>query len=568
MQREVVNSLPLLLELKEAQNRLEEKNRQLELINQVGIVLTSELELDKLVQKITDLATQISKAQFGALFYKKVNDQGEEHTLFTLSGADKKDFDGMHTLRNTPLLAPTFNGEGIIRSDDITKDPRYGHNKPHNGMPKGHLPLKSYMALPVISKTGTVLGGLFFGHNEPGVFTQYEEDLLQAIAAQAAVGIDNARLFESNLLAEQRTKLVLESIPLLAWTALPNGYIDYFNKRWYEYSGLPEQKAKGDEWLSIIHPNDLDSTGKAWQHAMATGETFEIEIRLKRAANNSYRWHLTRATVVKDLSGKILFWVGTCTDIDDAKQAQQSLIKKNEELIKINQDLDNFVYTASHDLKTPVINIQQLIHALHEQAHFQSEDADFLKELLDKSLNQLKNTIQDLSEIVKVQKDQETTTENLDLAQILEEVKISLQIAITETKARITPQLEQVPVIPFSRVNLKSILYNLISNGLKYRSPKRIPSISIVSSLVPGYYRIRISDNGLGMDLAQRGHKLFQMFSRFHDHVPGSGVGLYIVNRIIKNNGGYIEVESKLDEGTTFTLYFKRNIEIDEFENQ
>ncbi|QNF34838.1 PAS domain-containing protein [Adhaeribacter swui] len=559
MQREAVSQSSLHHQLEETKKRLEERNQQLELINQIGIMLTSELELDKLVQKVTDIATQISKAQFGALFYKKVNEQGEEHTLYTLSGADKKDFTGMHTLRDTPLLAPTFNGEGIIRSDDITQDPRYGQNKPHNGMPKGHLPLKSYLAVPVISKNGTVLGGLFFGHRLPGIFTQYEEDLVQGIAAQAAIAMDNARLFQSNLEAEQRTKLVLESIPLLAWTALPNGLINYFNKRWYEYSGLPQEPISGQEWQSIVHPDDLISTGTIWQQSMATGETFELDMRLRRASDNSYRWHLTRATVVKDPAGKILMWVGTCTDVDEVKQAQQSLLKKNEELVRINQDLDNFVYTASHDLKTPVIHIQQLIEVLHEGAQFQTEDAELLQELLNKSLKQLQHTIQDLSEIVKVQKDQETTIENLEIAPLIEEVKISLQVALFETGGSIITHLDQAPVLAFNRVNLKSILYNLISNGLKYRSPKRTPEITVTSSLVPGFLKISVSDNGLGIDLAQRGHKLFQMFSRFHDHVPGSGIGLYIVNRIIKNNGGYIEVDSQLDVGTTFNLYFKRN---------
>ena len=558
---QVADQSQLLLQLKETQHKLEEKNKQLELINQIGNMLTSELELDKLVQKVTDMATQISKAQFGALFYKKVNEHGEEHTLYTLSGADKKDFVGMHTLRNTPLLAPTFNGQAIIRSDDITQDPRYGQNKPHRGMPKGHLPLKSYLALPVISKSGTVLGGLFFGHIQPGVFTQYEEDLLQGIAAQAAVAIDNARLFEANLEAEQRTKLVLESIPQMAWTALPNGDVTYFNKRWFEYSGLSAEQAMKEGWKRILHPQDIDYTSTRWQLALETGEAFEIENRLLRASDDSFRWHLTRSTPVKDTEGKVLFWVGTTTDVDEVKRVQQSLIRKNEELIKINQDLDNFVYTASHDLKTPVIHIQQLIGVLHEHAQFQTPDADVLQNLLDKSLKQLQHTIQDLSEIVKVQKDLGAAIEQISLAQMLEEVTVSLNVVISETNTKIITELEQVPVIPFSRVNLKSILYNLISNSIKYRSAERTPEIRIVSSLTPGYYKLSISDNGLGMDLAQRGHKLFQMFSRFHDHVPGSGIGLYIVNRIVKNHGGYIEVESKVNEGTTFNLYFKRQTE-------
>lgn len=521
-------------------------------------MLTSELELDKLVQKVTDLATQISKAQFGALFYKKINEQGEEHTLYTLSGADKKDFAGMHTLRNTPLLAPTFNGEGIIRSDDITQDPRYGHNRPHHGMPKGHLPLKSYLALPVVSKSGAVLGGLFFGHNQPGIFTQYEEDLLAGIAAQAAVAIDNARLFQANLEAEQQTKLVLESIPQMAWTAKPDGNLNYYNRRYYEYSGLTVEQAIGEGWKSIMHPDDLEQTKKIWQQALLTGETFEIENRFKRAQDNSYRWHITRGTVVKDCQGKVQLWVGTSTDVDDVKKTQQSLIKKNEELIRINQDLDNFVYTASHDLKTPVIHVQQLIQELHKQAQFHTPDAVVLQSMLHNSLKQLQNTIQDLSEIVKVQKNQDAAIEPIALAQILEEVKVNLSGPISETKATILTQLEQVPVVPFSRVNLKSILFNLISNSIKYRAADRVPQITITSSQLEGYNKLSITDNGLGMDLAKRGHKLFQMFSRLHDHVPGSGIGLYIVNRIVKNNGGYVEVESKLNVGTTFNLYLKQ----------
>ena len=99
--------------------------------------------------------------------------------------------------RNTAVFAPTFDGDGIVRSDDITKDPRYGHNPPHRGMPKGHLTVRSYLAAPVLSRNGEVLGGLFFGHPKPGVFTERAERILAGIAAQAAIAIDNARLYQA-----------------------------------------------------------------------------------------------------------------------------------------------------------------------------------------------------------------------------------------------------------------------------------------------------------------------------------------------------------------------------------
>src|SRR6185369_9938052 len=112
--------------------------------------------------------------------------------------------------RNTEVFAPTFRGDGIVRSDDVTKDPRYGKNAPHHGMPKGHLPVRSYLAVPVISRSGDVLGGLFYGHSAPGVFTERSETLVAGIASQAAIAIDNARLFESARRANAEKDLLLD----------------------------------------------------------------------------------------------------------------------------------------------------------------------------------------------------------------------------------------------------------------------------------------------------------------------------------------------------------------------
>ena len=266
----------LNLQLKETQRKLEERNRQLELINQVGSMLTSELELDKVVQNVTDIATKISKAKFGALFYKKYNEKGEEYNLYALSGASREDFAHLPVIRHTAILEPTLTGEKAVRSDDITKDVRYGQNRPHHGMPEGHLPVRSYMAIPVVTKSGTVIGALFFGHQEAGVFSEVEEELVQNIAAQAAVAIDNARLFEAKQQAEQRVRLVIESIPQMAWTSLPDGKADYFNKRWYEYSGQTIAESEGEGWQEVIHPADLPQTLTAWQRSLDKGEVFEI----------------------------------------------------------------------------------------------------------------------------------------------------------------------------------------------------------------------------------------------------------------------------------------------------
>lgn len=175
---------------------LEEQTQVLELLNRTGAAIASELQLERLVQSVTDAGTKLSGAKFGAFFYNVINQQGESFLLSTLSGAPRGAFEKFGLPRNTPIFDPTFRGAGVVRCEDVTKDPRYGTMAPHFGMPKGHLPVRSYLAVPVISRSGEVIGGLFFGHPDPGVFSERSEQLVRGIAAQAAIAIDNARLFE------------------------------------------------------------------------------------------------------------------------------------------------------------------------------------------------------------------------------------------------------------------------------------------------------------------------------------------------------------------------------------
>jgi signal transduction histidine kinase/DNA-binding response OmpR family regulator len=165
-------------------------------IHRISSEMTRELDLQKLLQLITDEATRVVKAEFGAFFYNVENAQGESYMLYTLSGVPREAFAKFPMPRNTDVFAPTFKGEGVLRLDDVKKDPRYGHMAPHYGMPEGHLPVTSYLAAPVVTRAGEVLGGLFFGHSKPAMFTERHERMLVGIAAQGAVAIDNARLYD------------------------------------------------------------------------------------------------------------------------------------------------------------------------------------------------------------------------------------------------------------------------------------------------------------------------------------------------------------------------------------
>ena len=183
--------------VRKAQEALREETRILELLNDTGSAIAANLDLQSVVQTVTDAATKLTGAQFGAFFYNLINAQGESFLLYTLSGAPRSAFEKFGMPRNTPIFNPTFTGQGVVRSRDITKDPRYGKMAPHHGMPKGHLPVRSYLAVPVISRNGEVIGGLFFGHPEPDVFTERAERLVVGVAAQATIAIDNARLYDA-----------------------------------------------------------------------------------------------------------------------------------------------------------------------------------------------------------------------------------------------------------------------------------------------------------------------------------------------------------------------------------
>lgn len=223
-----------------ARNITQQKQNEerLKIIIEVGKSINSQLDVDNILQIVTDATTRLSGAAFGAFFYNTIDARGQTYMLYALSGAPREAFDKFGMPRNTALFNPTFEGTGIVRSDDITKDPRYGKNAPHYGMPKGHLPVVSYLAVPVVSNSGIVIGGLFFGHPEPGVFTAEHEDIVTAIAAQAAIALDNAKLYqEVHVLNRKKDQFIsFASHELKTPLTTIKGYIQLA-----ELTGLPMQ---------------------------------------------------------------------------------------------------------------------------------------------------------------------------------------------------------------------------------------------------------------------------------------------------------------------------------------
>lgn len=176
-----------------------EKQRESENIamRELGELMLDELDLGRMVQAVTDTATRLTGAHFGAFFYNVSDDSGGMLTLYALSGVDPSHFARFPHPRATPLFGPTFKGEGSIRIGDVSCDPRYGQWGPHHGMPEGHLPVRSYLAVPVMADSGEVLGALFFGHGEPDRFSSHHQRVTESLAAQASVGMSRLRLLRA-----------------------------------------------------------------------------------------------------------------------------------------------------------------------------------------------------------------------------------------------------------------------------------------------------------------------------------------------------------------------------------
>ncbi|WP_224995230.1 PAS domain-containing protein [Cesiribacter sp. SM1] len=244
---------------------------------------------------------------------------------------------------------------------------------------------------------------------------------------------------------------------------------------------------------------------------------------------------------------------------EEIQASNEELHQTNQQLSLINADMDNFIYTASHDLRAPISNIEGLMIALMRNLSADSRQSPTIQKLsglITQSIERFKRTINDLTQITKIQR--ECIGEDLsqvDLTEIISEVKLDLAPQIEQTNAAIEINMKDCAPIHFSAKNARSIVYNLLSNAVKYRSPERDLKIRISCYFEQEYQVLSIEDNGLGMDLTEDS-KIFAMFKRLHDHVEGSGVGLYIVKKIIENAKGKIEVQSQLNEGSTFRVYF------------
>lgn len=272
---------------------------------------------------------------------------------------------------------------------------------------------------------------------------------------------------------------------------------------------------------------------------------------LKRA-DEKPTWVHGESIYIKDEKGQE-FVLKVVQDINEEKVLENELKKVNEEQERIILDRETFVYTASHDLLSPINIIDGLVQELK---YDKGEDSAVILAMIEKSIRRFRDKIRELSDIGREQEQVRHLSDKVNFQSIYEEVLLDLEIEIKDAGAEFTADFSAAPSVRFSKRNLRSVLQNLLSNALKYRDGKRRSQVSLKTEATEdGYILLAVSDNGIG--IAEEAKDLvFRMYQRLHDDSKGTGVGMAIVKRIMDNAGGKIELESKRGDGSTFKIFF------------
>ena len=385
---------------------------------------------------------------------------------------------------------------------------------------------------------------------------------------------DTERQREQLRQQQQALRQILEQVPAsVATLEGPDHRFAFFNARYQALVGgrarlgstvaetLPE--AVGQGFIELL--NGVFTTGQPFVGLEMLAELYNPDTGQPEQRYLDFTYQLLPAA--PDQPRSLLAFIVDTTDQvhsrrlvaetnDHLLAANAALDLSNRRLSRTNADLDNFVYAASHDLKQPINNLLGLLDELRRTVAFADPaEGELLLPMIDEALHQLGTTVDDLAAVGQVQQAGAAPTETVALAELTQEVLQTLQPQVLAARARITTDFSAAPTVRYSRAHLRTILLNLIGNSLKYADPARPGRIHLSLWKEAGAPLLLIEDNGLGFDVHRHQEELFQLFRRFHTHIEGTGVGLYLVNRIVQGNGGRVEVESEIGQGTTFRVY-------------
>jgi PAS domain S-box-containing protein len=601
-----------ITESRRQEEMLRQRTRSLEIINRVGNALAAELDLKKIVRIVIDAGREISGAQLGAFFYNVRGETGESLLLYALSGAPDNAFEKFPMPRNTELFGPTFRGEGVMRIGDVLADPRYGKNPPHDGMPKGHPPVRSYLSIPVTSRSGKVIGGLFFGHPQPNVFTIEAESIVTAIAAQASVAFDNANLYQTvQRRAEEFQKLIdTAPIGIAVATDAESKHI-WGNPEFMRMVGtgaeqnLSKTGTEQDELSFKIFRNgkEVPAEDLPMQRAAREGiDVLDEELEIERE-DGTVIHELCRATPLRDEHGNVRGCIGIFLNITDRKQADAALQHAKDDLARANEGLEKRIQlrTAELQMANAALFAEREEEKRLEQQLRQAQKMESMGTLasgIAHDFNNILNIIKGYASLLpQSDEDQQLSAEALQvidetvergaatvrqllalaresnlqfepvgLNEMLENLKTLLSGTLPKT---IDIDLDLYATLPQAMADpnqLHQVFLNICLNARD--AMPHGGKLRLISDIVAGaelrktygeakersYACISVEDTGAGIDETVK-HRIFEPFFTTKAQGQGSGLGLAVAYGIIANHRGFIEVISQPHQGATFRIY-------------
>jgi PAS domain S-box-containing protein len=392
---------------------------------------------------------------------------------------------------------------------------------------------------------------------------QEQIDGIIVFAHEVTNQVQARRAIERNA---QQLRLLTDALPVLI------GYLD--RERRYRFANEAYRAWFHQAPAALVGQHVRDVVGeKAYAVVCGYMDRALAGERLDFEAKMPYREDFTkyiRTSYVPDVrGGEVVGFYTLINDITEQVLAHQQVHKLNEELQVANQDLrhsnsklqrtntdlDTFVYAASHDLRSPIVNIVGLLDLLRHQLLSETQDVMLLRlvDMMEESITRFRQTVDHLGNIARLQDEPEQAREKIELARFIDDIRLDLLPLLESTHATLKVDVTACPTLRFSPKDLRSILFNLLSNAVKYHAPDRVPLVQVRAQCHANQLVLEVEDNGVGLDEKQQS-KLFAMFRRLHTHVEGSGVGLYLIKRLIENADGTIRVWSQVGVGSTFTV--------------
>ncbi len=361
----------------------------------------------------------------------------------------------------------------------------------------------------------------------------------------------NRRRLRQSLSDLQRTELKLEmitaAIPEIVFSAADDGSVEYFSAYLHKFSGRDLPTLTGRGWLELVHPDD---TGAMQARFSSVPDEFELTIRLRRA-DGMYRAFKCHARRVLDPDENVKKWFGVLSDVDNEKTLTAALEGRTRELVRLNEALERFAYTASHDLQEPLRTIGAMTELFLSRAgdNVDQESSQILASVV-MGVDRMKRLIRDLMDLARAADISTQAKSEVDMRAVTELAIANLGEAIKESGAKVV--VEQLPIVHANETAMLRLLQNLIANAIKYRAD-RTPEVHISAALRDQDWTLCVRDNGIGIDPEYR-EKIFEPFIRLYGRAryEGSGLGLAACRRIVQSLHGRIWVESKPGDGSTF----------------